>query len=240
MIAFRLNSQAFKRGFRAMLPFWLGAAPFAVAYSIAAQKAGLNSAEIQLMSLTVYSAAAQMGIVQLLWAGASTLTIVVTAVAMSLHHVLYGVSLAKRMRLSRLERVVAAYFLTDSAYGITVANGEKENTSFLFLWGAELSMFLIWNLFTVLGLLLGHLISVPSGVHLDFVGPLTFFILLVLTLKTRLDLGVALISVAITLICLWLQLGSATIFIVGIGGALMGCLIMQNQKRRQNPELRSD
>ena len=54
-----------------MLPLWLGAIPFAIAYSIAAQKAGLNAAEIQLMSLTVSAAAAQMGIVQLLTIGAS-------------------------------------------------------------------------------------------------------------------------------------------------------------------------
>jgi len=108
VIMSRLNLQVFKQGFLAMLPFWLGAAPCAAAYSIAAQQAGLTSTEIQLMSLTVYSAAAQVGIVQLLSAGASTFTIVVTAVVMSLHHFLYGMSLAKRMRLSQFERIAAA------------------------------------------------------------------------------------------------------------------------------------
>jgi predicted branched-subunit amino acid permease len=210
------NSGAFMRGFRAILPLWLGAAPFAVAYSIAAQKIGLSPLEIQWMSLTVSSAAVQMSIVQLLFAGASPLTILATAIAMSLHHLLYGLSLAKRMKMSRLEKATTAYFLTDAAYGLTVADRGNENA--IFLWGAEMSMFLVWNLFTALGLLLGQLIFVPPSAHLDVVAPLTFFILL--------------ISAAIAYFCLLLELGSATIFIAGVGGAVIGALLLGVQRRR--------
>src|SRR5258706_4387838 len=216
---------AFIQGFRAMLPLWLGAMPFAIAYAIAAQKAGLNPAEIQLMSLTVSAAAAQMGIVQLLTIGASPLTILLTVITMSLHHVLYGVSLAKRLKLSRLDQVTTAYFLTDAAYGLTIADKNNENPAFLL--GAELSMFTVWNLFTGLGILLGYLIIVPAPVHLGFVAPLTFFILLIPLTKTRSAVGVVIIAVAITLICLMIHLGSLTLFIAGIGGAFVGALLTE-------------
>ena len=226
-----INSSAFRRGFRAMLPLWLGAIPFAIAYAIAAQKAGLSPLETQLMSLTVSSAAAQMGIVQLLAVGAAPLAIILTAVALSLHHVLYGLSLSKRMKLSWLDKATTAYFLTDAAYGLIIAHESNETSAFLL--GAELSMFVVWNLFTAFGVLLGHIITIPADAHLDFVAPMTFFVLLVSLTKTRLALAVAIIAAAITWICLTLQLGSATVFIAGLGGAFMGALLAE---RRSLPE----
>ncbi len=220
-----------------MLPLWLGAIPFAIAYSIAAQKAGLNAAEIQLMSLTVSAAAAQMGIVQLLTIGASPLTILLTVITMSLHHVLYGVSLAKRLKLSRLDQVTTAYFLTDAAYGLTIADKNNENPAFLL--GAELSMFTVWNLFTAVGILLGHVLTIPATAHLEFVVPLTFFILLISLVRTRSAVGVVIIAAAFTVICLTIHLGSLTIFVAGIGGALVVALLVERQKQYSQPLTRS-
>lgn len=216
----RFTSPAFRRGFRAMLPLWLGAAPIALAYVIAAQKAGLTPLETQLMSVTVSSAAVQVSMVQMLSTGAPVVTIVIAALALSLHHFLYGLSLARRTKLSRSDKVATAFLLTDAAYGLTIADkGDKPAT---FLLGAEMSMFVVWNLFTALGLLLGHVLVVPASFHLEFVAPLTFLILLVSISKTRLDVSTAIISAAITCLCLVLHVGATTIFIAGIGSAIVG------------------
>jgi hypothetical protein len=59
----------FAQGFPAMLPLWTGAIPVGIAYGAAAREAGLSLAETQLMSLTVFSAAAQMSAVALIGAG---------------------------------------------------------------------------------------------------------------------------------------------------------------------------
>lgn len=230
----QLDWPDFGRGFRAMIPFWLGAAPFAIVYSVAAGRAGLGPLEIQGMSLTVFSGAAQLGIVQLLSTGGSVVAIGVTALGVSLHHLLYGLSLRKQIDLSKSQRIAAAYFLTDSAYGLTVA--DENNLTFSFLFGAELSMFLVWNAFTALGIVLGQRLIAPSAIRLDFIAPLTFFVLLVLTTKTRLDLGVAVISAATALVCLWLGVGSFTIFLVGVSGALAGAFLAhQSTQNRDNP-----
>jgi predicted branched-subunit amino acid permease len=217
------SRELFVWGFKAMMPFWLGAIPFGIAYAIAAQKAGLNPLDIQWMSLTVFSAGAQIGIVQLLSAGASPLTLLLTALTISLHHLLYGLSLAKRLDLTQRQKAAAAYFLTDGAYGIAVADGKP--LSFPFLFGAELSMFFVWNVFTAISVLVGQAVSVPTWAHLGFIAPLTFFILLISTVKTKLDCGIVVISAAVTSLCLLMQLGSATIFVAGIGSALVGTLI---------------
>ncbi len=215
---FRLDAHLFKQGFTAVLPLWLASAPVAFAYAIAAREAGWDVSQIQLLSLTLYSASAQISTVQLLTSGTSAITIIITAVVLNLHHLLYGLSLARHMKLSRLQRATAAYFLTDGAYGITI----DKNPTFSFLLGAEISLFIAWNLFTALGVLLGHLIVISSSAQLNFVAPLTFFVLLISSLKTRTDVTVALISAVIAVLCLSMQLGSLTILIVGITGAFIG------------------
>jgi len=227
--------RAFKQGFRAVIPLWLAAAPVAFAYTAAAREAGLGAWEIQLMSLTVYSAAAQIAAVQLLSAGAPLFTILVIAGVMNIHFLLYGLSLVRRMRLSRVERAISAYILTDAAYGVAIADGSKGSFSFLF--GAGLSLFLAWNGLTALGVLVGRVIVIPASAQLDFAAPLTFFLLLVVTAKTRLDYGVAVLSAVAAMLCHWMQLGSTAVPIVGVSGALVGAWAQESRNRKRNSAL---
>ena len=50
----------FMQGFVGLLPLWAGAIPAGLAYGVAAGGAGLSPAEAQLMSVVVFSAAAQV------------------------------------------------------------------------------------------------------------------------------------------------------------------------------------
>lgn len=200
------------------MPLWLAAAPVAMTYTVAAGKAGLTALEIQLMSLFVYSAPTQMGIVQL-WADDSPASMVLLMVLiMNVHHILYGFSLSRWMNLSRVQRALSAAFLTDAAYAVTVT--APQNTTFAFLFGAELSLYLTWNAFTMLGVWLGHRVVIPSSVSLDFVAPLTFLALLISTVKTRMDVRVILIAAAVAALCLSVQVGAFTIVIAALVGAL--------------------
>jgi len=52
------QARAFRRGFLAMAPLWVGAVPVGIAYAVAARAAGLGTGETQLMSAVVFSAAA--------------------------------------------------------------------------------------------------------------------------------------------------------------------------------------
>src|SRR5205814_650363 len=73
----------FARGFVALLPLWAGAIPSGIAYGVAARSAALGLGETQLMSLVVFSAAAQVGAVSLLGAGAPVAVLIGTALALN-------------------------------------------------------------------------------------------------------------------------------------------------------------
>lgn len=224
----RLYSRPFLQGIKAVLPLWLASAPFAIAYALAARQSGLSILDTELMSLTVYSGAAQMSIIQLLSDRASLLLMLLTALALNLHHILYGLSLARRIEFSRLERALASYLLTDSVYGVTIVAGTS--ASFSWLFGAGLSLFVAWNVFTAAGILIGHLLIIPATAHLDLVAPLTFSALLVSVLRSKLDILVAIVSAIGAILCLSLHLGSGTILVVGILGALIGAWLAERRQ----------
>jgi len=213
-------ASAFWRGFRAGLPLWVAAAPFAVAYVVTARQAGLSAPQTQLMSLAVYAAAAQIAVAQLIKDGAPSLTIWITVLVMNLHHVLYGLSLTRKLRLSRWASAVAAFPLTDFAYGVTVA--QSRNTTLPFLLGVEASVFLAWNLATGAVILFNPVIDRFDGLRLDFIVPLTFFLLLVTSLKSRLDVVVAACALAIAVISGFLGAGSVAVLLVSLLAPLVG------------------
>jgi predicted branched-subunit amino acid permease len=64
------------------MPLWLVAAPVAMAYAVAAGKAGLTAFELQVMSLFVYSAPTQMSMVPL-WSSDSSASMVLLMVVLA-------------------------------------------------------------------------------------------------------------------------------------------------------------
>lgn len=201
-----------------LIPLWLGAAPVAIAYAHAAQQAGLDGFETQLMSLTIFSSTTQLSILPAL--DSSFLSYALNGIAINFHYLLYGVTLSHRYQLRRWERVLSGFLMSDGAYGVSQARGES--VTFAYFLGAAVSMYTVWNLFTSVGLVLHPLIAGLTWAHLEFSVPLIYFALLTSTIKERPDLITAVYSVVFTLITLRAGLGSVTLLLTGITGAAFG------------------
>lgn len=222
-----LRSPAFRSGFVAVIPLWISALPVALAYIIQARNAGLNPLQIQLMSVMVYHSPIQLVVTQFLADNTAALTILATVLMMAVHHLLYGLSLTRTLSFGRRERFITAYALTDAAYGLTIAQGA--NMSIAFLLGTQLSIWVGWNSATVIAQVFGGTFGDLSGLHLDFVVPLTFFALLVTLIRKRVDLVVALCAVALSVICVRVGLGSVTVLAVGLTCPLVGVALSRRQ-----------
>lgn len=223
---------AFGRGFRVMVPLWAGVVPFAVAYAVTARANGLSVWETCLMSVTVFAGASQFAAAGQFVSGgvagvASALALVGTTFVLNARHVLYGLSLSRQLPLSRLQRAVAAQFLTDEAYGMVLVAGPRDpgGLSLGFLLGAELSLFAAWNAATLLGALAGAALPDPDALGVGVIFPLAFLGLLVPLLLGRVAVLVALASGLGAWGLGQLLPGGLVVLLVGVGGALLGALI---------------
>jgi len=210
-----------------MVPLWLGVIPFGLAYAVLARDTGLSVVETEALSLLVFAGSAQVSAVGLLGRGAGGLEIVLTTFLLNVRHVLYGLSLGRVVPLSPRERVVAAYFLTDEAYGVSLARGAR---TFPFVLGAELSLFAVWNLATVAGAFLGGVIPDPERLGVDFVFPVAFLALLVPLLRRRVDVLVAVVAGAVAwLLAQWLP-GGLPVLGAGASAALLGAALTRERR----------
>lgn len=214
--------EPFRRGFLAMAPLWLGVVPFALVYGVLARDAGLSVLETQSLSVLVFAGGAQVSAVGLFGTGAAALEIVTTTFLLNVRHVLYGLSLGRKIPLAGWRRPAAAYFLTDEAFGVVSASGER---SFGFLLGAELSLFFAWNAATFGGAIAGTAIADPEALGLDLVFPLAFLALLVPLVRTRVELIVAFVSGALAYVLARDLPGGLPILVAGIAGSLLGAAL---------------
>jgi predicted branched-subunit amino acid permease len=211
----------FARGFVAMLPLWAGAIPSGIAYGVAAQTAGLGIGETQLMSILIFSSAAQISVVALLGEGAPFLLLLGTVLALNAQLPLLGLAIGKQLRPSWPQRLLTAFFLTDGAFGIAAALGRLRLPAVL---GAGVSMFAGWNLGTILGVALGRALPDPRRLGLDFVITLTFLAVLVPLVRTRTTLLVALVAGIATILLVRVVPSGVAVLGAGLAGCLAGAL----------------
>jgi 4-azaleucine resistance transporter AzlC len=229
--------RSFPAGFRAMLPLWVGVIPFGMAYAVSARSAGLGLADTQLMSLVVFAGSAQFTAAGMFAVGASPLALILTTFVINVRHLLYSLTLGQRTSLSWPQRIVGAHLLTDEAFGVAVAAG---STSAAFLFGAELSLYLVWNAATLAGSLLGGLVPDPEALGIDIVFPLAFLALLVPLVRRPVDLGVAAFSGLAGLLAAQVMPTGLAILLVGVAGALLGAWLSRNEESAGAPRKGSE
>jgi predicted branched-subunit amino acid permease len=209
----------FVRGFVAMAPLWVGAIPVGVAYGLAARQVGLSAVETIVMSLTVFSAAAQLSAVSLIGDGAPLVVLVATAMALNLQLLLIGLAVGRQTRQPWRLRAVPAYLLTDGAYGVVVARGRLTLSG---LAGAGVSMFVAWNAGTGIGAVAGDVVPDLRRLGVDFVAPLMFLVVLVPLLRGRAALVTALVAGVVALALVQLVPAGAVVLGAGLAGCVAG------------------
>jgi 4-azaleucine resistance transporter AzlC len=206
-------------GVRDVSPLMLGIVPFALVAGIAAVDAGLTLAEAVGMSVIVFAGASQLAALDLLGANAPLAVVIGTAAVINLRMVMYSASIAPHFsRYARETRAALAYFLTDQAYALSVAEFARNEgrTRWRYYLGAAASLWVVWQIGTVVGVVVGA--GVPDAWGLTFAVPLVFLALLVPAMKDRPTTvaGVAGGAIAVVAAGLPLNLGLLAGAIVGI------------------------
>jgi 4-azaleucine resistance transporter AzlC len=225
-ISMNAQMKTFWMGVQAEIPLLIGVFPFGMIYGALALNAGLSTAAAQLMSSMVFAGSAQFITAQLVHDAVPGFVILLTIAVVNLRHMLYSASLAPYLAaLPARWKAILSYLLTDEAYAPTIIQYEKCGITphaHWFLLGAGVSLWLVWQVSTALGIFLGA--AIPESWSLDFALPLTFIAMVVPVLKNRAAIAAALSAgvVALTAFALPYKLGLILAALVGI---LVGTLL---------------
>ncbi len=223
-----------RAGYLAMLPLWLGAAPFGVIYAVSALAAGLTPVQTLAMSLLVFAGASQFTAVGLIAAGAGPLAISLTTLIINARHLLMTTSLAPHLRgVGPWRRLLLAAQLTDESYAVGIGRYLEGRGSAAFQIGCNLSLYTCWPLSTIAGIALGQAIPDPAAYGLDLVFPLTFIGLLVPLLRQPDNRPGAAIAAALTVIGALLLPGSWYVLLAGAGASALGALALSRRRAPQ-------
>ena len=185
-------------GRRALADGWpiiLTALVVGLAFGIAARQAGLNALEAGGMSLLIFAGAAQFAAVDLISRGAPAPLVVMTVLLLNLRHLLMAAALrAELARRSVRERAIAAYLLTDESFAMGIAHQRRggHGTAYYFAFAA--SLWLGWNVATLAGATLVSDAIDPKRYGLDFAITATFVAIVVIGIRGRADVAVALVA----------------------------------------------
>lgn len=159
---------------------------------------GLSVAQTCALSLLMFTGASQFALVGVLGAGGSAFSAAVTAMLLGTRNTLYGLRVAPLLGYRGRNRVAAAHLLIDESTAMSVNRTTRTGarTGFLATGG---SIFVLWNLFTLLGALAGDALGDPRTYGLDAAVGGAFLALLWPNLGTITARVVALLAVAVAL-----------------------------------------
>jgi 4-azaleucine resistance transporter AzlC len=226
------QSKQFWAGARSEIPLLIGVIPFGLIYGALALNAGLSPAAAQMMSSIVFAGSAQFITTQLVQEATPGLVIVLTIAVVNLRHMLYSASMAPYIAsLPARWKAILSYLLTDEAYAPTILHYERNGVTPYAHWfwlGAGCTLWLFWQLSTVVGIFLGA--AIPESWSLDFALPLTFIAMLVPVLRNRPGIAAALSAGLVSLVAFSLPYKLGLIL-----AALVGILVGTFLGRRKPP-----
>ncbi|MEU1319559.1 AzlC family ABC transporter permease [Streptomyces tibetensis] len=168
------------------------------AFGVTSAGSGLTLLQTCALSLLVFTGASQFALVGALAAGGSPFTAAAGAFFLGVRNAFYGLRLSQLLALPRVVRPFAAQWVIDETAAVTLAQPTRRAARLGFLV-TGLSLYILWNLTTLLGALGAEAIGDTDAWGLDAAGPAVFLALLAPMLKTGTERAVAALAVLLGL-----------------------------------------
>jgi predicted branched-subunit amino acid permease len=163
--------------------------------------AGLSVWQTQVLSLLMFSGGSQFAVIGVLGASgpAGVIPAIVSAWLLGIRNGFYALRLNSVLSVTGVIKLIAAQLTIDESNAVS-ASQDTDKDSRRGFWITGIAVFIFWNLFTLVGALLGSVISDPSVWGLDAAAAAAFLGLVWPRLKHLQSNLTALIAVVFTLI----------------------------------------
>ncbi len=231
----RTTQRMWLNGVAHVLPLVLGYVAVGFAFGVLSQKAGLSTFNTLALSFVVYAGSAQLIAVGLFAAGAPALSIIVTTFIVNLRHLLFSAALSPYLRgWHKLSIAFFAYQLTDETFAVHASKFAIGSWSKAEIFAVNVTAQLAWVASTWVGLMAGGLIQDVRPLALDYALPALFIALLLLQIKDRVQVLVAVLAGLLAVGLVLLGIDQWNVIIATLLGATIGVGVEQWIKRRSS------
>ena len=149
---------------------------YGVSFGALAVASGLDLAQTMALSLLMFSGGSQFAFIGVVAAGGAAGAAVATAGLLGARNGLYGATVAPRLGVTGLRRVLAAQLTIDESTAVLLAQPTTAAARIGFWW-TGVGVFVFWNVCTLLGGLLGDALGDPRRYGLDAAAAAAFLAL---------------------------------------------------------------
>ncbi|MER6997484.1 AzlC family ABC transporter permease [Streptomyces sp. NPDC000410] len=210
------------------------------AFGVTAAGAGLDLLQICALSLLVFTGASQFALVGALAAGGNPFTAAAGAFFLGTRNAFYGLRLSQLLALPRTLRPFAAHWVIDETTAVSLAQPNRRAARLGFTV-TGLTLYVLWNLTTLLGALGAEALGDTNAWGLDVAGPATFLALLAPMLRTTTERVVAGLAVVLGLGLLPVLPAGVPVLVAGLAAPavlwLEGRRISNNTDKRKGADL---
>ena len=194
-----LDAQRRNEVLRQCLSVGIATGTYGISFGALSVAAGLNLWQTIALSGLLFSGASQFAVVGIVAVGGSGAAAVATSTLLGVRNGLYGLQMSRLLGVSGLHRVAAAQLTIDESTAVGVAQPERPAQRLGF-WGTGLAVFVMWNLMTILGAVVGNALGDPRRFGLDAAAPAAFCALLWPRLKSGDARAVAAVAAVIAVV----------------------------------------
>lgn len=226
------QAPAFTQGIRAVAATMLGISAWGLVTGVAMVKAGMSVPLAIATSLLVYAGSAQLAVLPLMVVGAPLWVVWFTATCVNLRFVILSSMWRTYFGHLRLaHRLALGYFSGDIifvAFAQRFPEPEKKPEQLPFFWGAAAANWVFWQVSSIAGILLAHVIPLEWG--LGFAGVLALLGVLYSMLKDKATWMACVVAcgAAVAAYALPLKMN----ILVAIAAAVTAGLLMEAAERR--------
>ena len=172
---------------------------YGISFGALAVAAGLSVWQAVALSALMFTGGSQFAFIGVLSGGGSLAAAATAASLLGLRNAVYGVQINALLRPRRAVRPLQAHLTIDESTATAVAQVSADERRRGF-WAAGVGVWVLWNLFTLLGALLGERLGDPAAWGLDGAAVAAFLGLLWPRLTNRDAHAIAIAAAFVTLV----------------------------------------
>jgi predicted branched-subunit amino acid permease len=140
---------------------------YGISFGALSVAAGLDIWQTMALSLLMFSGGSQFAFIGVVATGAGVMPAIISAWLLGVRNGFYAIRMNPILSVSALIRPLAAQLTIDESNAVSLSQEPDKNKERLGFWLTGIAVFVFWNLFTLVGALLGSQIGDPSDFGLD-------------------------------------------------------------------------